>query len=102
MTTLTKYFHTTGSYHTTPEDNNTVLIPAVIPLDFEHKVNQIIQVKGYVNRQEYLRSLFDENKELEEIVIPYEILRRIDEDYFSIQGLYADIHRTKTKDMIVR
>lgn len=83
MTTLNKYFNSTNSYNPTPE-TNTIIISAKIPPLFEDKVKRIIKVKGYTSYQDYFNSLFNSKKELEEIIIPYEILKMIEEDYNSI------------------
>ena len=88
MSTLNDYFSTGNSYHPRPESNNTIRVTARIPPFIEDKIKRIIEVKGYTNYQDYFNTLFNENKELEDIIIPYEILKIIDEDYNSIQGYY--------------
>ena len=83
MSTLNKYFSNSHSYHPPPEAP-TILVAARVPPFYEEKVKRIIEVKGYFSKQDYFNALFNENKELEEIIIPYEILKIIDEDYKTI------------------
>ena len=83
METLNKYFSSSNSY--TPPIDNTIIVRAKIPPFYEDKLKRIIEVKGYCNYQEYLNTLFNDNKELEEIIIPYEILKIIDYDYNALQ-----------------
>ena len=86
METLNKYFSSNNSY--TPHiQDNTIIVRAKIPPFYEDKVKRIIEVKGYNSYQEYLNTLFNDNKELEEIIIPYEILKIIDYDYNTLQGV---------------
>ena len=84
MTTLNEYFSSNRSYHPPPE-NNIITVRARIPPLFEDKVKRIIQVKGYTNYQDYFNTLFQKNKGLEDIIMPYEILRSIEDDYNSIE-----------------
>ena len=86
MSTLNDYFSTGNSYHPPPENNNTIMVRATIPPFIKEKIKRIIEVKGYSGYQDYLTSLFNKNKELEEIIIPYEILKLIDYDYNTLQG----------------
>lgn len=88
MTTLNNYFSMGNSYHPTPENNNSIIVRATIPPFIEEKIKRIIEVKGYTSYQDYFNTLFNENKELKDIIIPYEILKIIDEDYNSITGRY--------------
>lgn len=87
MTTLNKYFNGNNIYHP-PHEQGTIIVSARIPPFYEEKVKRIIEVKGYTSYQDYLNALFNENKELEELIIPYEILKLIDEDYTTLQGNY--------------
>lgn len=85
MSTLNKYFNSNNSY-SPPIQDNTIIVRAKIPSFYENKVKRIIEVKGYSSYQDYLTGLFNKNKELEEIIIPYEILKLIDYDYNTLQG----------------
>ena len=88
MSTLNDYFSTGNRYHPPPENNNTIVVRATIPPFIEEKVKRIIEVRGYTSYQDYFNTLFNENKELKDIIIPYEILKSIDDDYNSITGRY--------------
>lgn len=77
-----------NSYHPPPENNNIIIVRATIPPFIEDKVKRIIEVKGYTSYQEYFNALFNENKELEDTIIPYEILKFIDEEYNTLTGRY--------------
>ena len=91
MTTLNKYFSNSHTYTPPPEDN-IIIISAEIPPIYEDKVKRIVSIKGYSSYQEYLTALFNEDKELQKIIIPYEILKKIDEDYNSIyRGIERDM-----------
>ena len=87
MTLLDEYFN---NNYSTPVpshiDTGQVTIRAVIPPLYQVKINSIIRVKGYSNSQEYITALFKEDPEVEEIIIPYEILKLIDEDYRKLYG----------------
>lgn len=84
MTTLNKYFSSNNSYK--PLQDNTITVRAKIPPFTEDKVKRIIEVKGYSSYQDYFNCLFNENRGLEEIIIPYEILKIIDQEYNTLQG----------------
>lgn len=88
MTLLDDYFD--NNTYSTPVpshiDTGQVTIRAIIPPLYQDKINSIIRVKGYSSSQEYITSLFKEAPEVEEIVIPYEILRLIDEDFTQLYG----------------
>ncbi len=77
-----------NSYHPPSENNNIIIVRATIPPFIEDKVKRIIEVKGYTSYQEYFNALFNENKELEDTIIPYEILKFIDEEYNTLTGRY--------------
>lgn len=88
MSTLNKYFSTGNSYHPLPEENNVIIVRATVPPFIEDKIKRIIDVKGYTSYQDYFNALFNDNKEVEDIIIPYEILKIIDEEYNKIMGRY--------------
>lgn len=77
-----------NSYHPPSESSNIIIVRATIPPFIEDKVKRIIEVKGYTSYQEYFNALFNENKELEDTIIPYEILKFIDEEYNTLTGRY--------------
>jgi hypothetical protein len=91
MNTLNQYFSNSGFYHPLP-DSNIITVSARIPALYEDKVKKILTVKGYNNSQDYFNALFNERKDLETVIIPYEILKLVDEDFYSINGLYETIH----------
>lgn len=73
--TIGKY---TGGYDVT--------LVATIPEGYRKKVETVVQCKGYNSFQDYISSLFYENKHLKELLIPYEVLKLIEEDYTSTGG----------------
>jgi len=86
VATLNQYLlnctNTTGKY-TNPYDINIV---ASIPEGYRLKVETVVKCKGYNSYQEYLTALFNEHKDLKELLIPFEILKNIEEDYTSVGG----------------
>ncbi len=89
MSILDDYFKQNTSYGTPTikqVDTGQVTLRGNIPTLYQDKINRIIQVKGYFSTQEYITALCKEVPEIEDIIIPYEILQLIDEDYNTIYG----------------
>lgn len=88
MTLLDDYFN--NNTNSTPVqsmiDTGQVTIRAIIPPSYQEKINRIIELNGYSSSQEYITALFKEAPEVKKVVIPYEILKLIDEDYYNIYG----------------
>lgn len=88
MAVLDDYIKQTSAYGTqyNTTDTGQVTIKATIPPIYQNKINSIVNIMGYINTQEYITALFKEVPEVETVIIPYEILKLIDEDYNNICG----------------
>lgn len=84
METLNRYFNYTHTPNSKPNSYEVKVI-ACIPEGFKEKVETVTQYKGYSSIQEYINTLFQE-QDFKELIIPYEVLALIEEDFNNICG----------------
>jgi hypothetical protein len=86
MTTLNKYISYPQSTQPILQANSyEVKLVATVPKGFQHKVLTVTQFRGYSSIQDYINILCQE-VDLKEVIIPYEVLKLIDEDYNNIMS----------------